>query len=682
MADGQKRRNLFGLTRKRVAGSTSMAMVQPQKGIAKTSAASQIKEGAHRRDRQSPDRAWQREAYELAVDVGEAGYVLSLTANTVAGGELVPMIKTGPGEFKEHNDPRITRVDEAFVGPRGGRRELKRRLATHVMIGGEWWLKATAAEVDDGLLWEALSVLELSVDPQGKVWRQEDGVVRTEEDPESYLARGWVSAPEYSGRADSQMRRALPACREIAVHTQAIDAVSKSKLPAGVFYVPIEIEIDGDGDVGIEGNDDTADLDEVEEGEVVDEEDEEGPLGLDEKILLHFTAAVEDRTDQARYSPFLLRGPGEQAGNIKWIDVSRELSKEALELRQAAIARLAKILDVPPEVLEGKGGLNHWTGYNIDADFIAKFVAAIGEIIAEFLTVAYLRPMLVAYEGMSEQDVASIEYQYKTDALEGQPDGAGTARAMWDRGPLSTDAMMKANGYDPVADAAPPEERIERIALDLLVKRPDLAAQLLPKIRGFEDIVVPAAVAGAPGMPSPAPGTPGPAPEDPEAVGPPVPPATPPGGAARLVDRLVAAADGAVERAMERAGSRLCDTVRDPGLKASLRQVDKLAVFTVAGPADLAQIGLDPNQMFTAELARFGPKVRGWVRDHLTSNGMTPAMADNEASLAADALIVSLTGLLIETLHSGCPVGANGCRVPDELVNEAIRDYVRVPAGV
>ncbi len=167
----ERRSKLFRRPKSEGAG---FAMIQPHRAQVKSPATKTVatikSEGSHRR---SPDLVWQSEAYDLAEAVGEAGYVMNLTANTVSMCDFLPRVSTDEGLLPAE-DPRVLRVMEALVPPRGGIKEIKRRLALHACIAGEWYLVGTPGTEGTqqlGILWEALSVREVEVDSTNKVTR-------------------------------------------------------------------------------------------------------------------------------------------------------------------------------------------------------------------------------------------------------------------------------------------------------------------------------------------------------------------------------------------------------------------------------------------------------------------------------------------------------------------------------
>jgi len=337
------------MTNRRLAG---FAMARPQASAYATTAAL-TKIG----DIKAPYgtvEAWQRDAYGYYEVIGEVGYIIGMTANTVAACEIRPIEvdnEVAPGGWRETGDERVLRVWNALVGPRGGKAELYRKASMNLQIAGECFLLGSPMEDEfgreAGISWEFISPEELKVENYGRTIKRNMGGYGGQQivdlDPDAhYIARLWRSDPRFSDRPDCALKHVLPICREVVVLTQVVDAIAKSRLPAGILFVPDEMSF-GPYD---ETEDDSDNTDEIDP--------------FTQELIDHLTAPIEDRTSAASLVPLLMRGPAEFFDKVKLIDIAKELDTLYMELRQEAIHRLATGLDVPPEIMEGKGGLNHW----------------------------------------------------------------------------------------------------------------------------------------------------------------------------------------------------------------------------------------------------------------------------------------------------------------------------------
>jgi len=599
-------------------------------------------------------QAWQQRAYELVESVGEASYVVNLVANAVASADLIP-VKIDGDETTPTDDPRALRVMRAFVGPRGGQRELKRRAALHLQIGGEDHLLGTpiAPEDGEGIFWEFLSTEELIIDRAGHAVRTIEGE-QIQVPPDAYIARNWRSDPRFSDRADSPIRHVLPILAELAILTQLIEAQIKSRIAAGLLFMPEELSFPGDIP--------DPDAEEPEDAEEIDE--------FSEELLKHLSAPIEDPTSAASLVPLLVRGPMDAGDKIRMVDLSTggEAGEDwSRALRDEALTRLGMGLDIPPEVLTGKGNTNHWVAYELDADFVVKHVTPEGDLLADFLTHAYMRPMLVEFEGMAAEEAAQFAIQFDSSMLLARADEASTAKVLWDLGVISTDALLRSSGFD-VGDAPDDQELRLRRLWQLIYAHPDVFGGLLAQLPGFEPPDQAQVNTQAP------PGAP-PAQTDvtpPDAQSgmeePPRPQAT-----TVLLERLAVAAESALERAYEKAGARVLSKAERAHLDLRGRQPngDKHALLTWLRPGELDQLGETPDSLLAGAWDRLAFRTRQWVAAVLVANGCPAADAADRSTRVARTLVEGLDAYARENLCRPLRPGDDGLSVPRDLIQAA-----------
>jgi hypothetical protein len=663
-----RRKRLFGRPAKRVG---DFSMIQPQRAKVSSAALRTIDEGAKELKRRVGDE-WQPEAYTYAETIGEVGYVTSLTAETVAQAEFPVQVRGPDGEWTMSGDERVRRVMDAFTGPQGGQRELKRRAALHLSIAGETVLLGTKEEdglTDAGIFWEFLSTEEVIATRGTNPLRRRDGGPSEPIPQQSYVARCWRSAPRYSDLADSSVKRVLKICNEILTLTDMIDAIARSRLAAGMLAIPEEITFVGDD----------------ESEEVLD--DELG--GIDkfvEELFSHLTAPITDRTSAASLVPLVVRGPAEVIDKIKLIDLARNLDTYAQSLRAECLGRLAAGMDVDPAIIEGLGTTNHWSGAQVSADFLQKHIRPLGDLLADFLTHSYMRPMLEIFEEMPVEEAQRYRLVCDVATLTARYDEAVSARVLHEMDVLSNDTLRRSNGFD-TSDKPTDQELKERRAWALLRAYPDLGPAL-------GDLV------GLSGVEWPAPAGAGPTPP-PESMLPPglngstpvrsaatrekrlrptdqqtgaETPRTPVPGFA-VVDRLAVACDTALERALERAGSRVVNKARrDLTLKDRVSAMGKAngQLLTLVRPTELVQLGLPPDKLFADAWDSLAMRVRCWLRADLVARGRPSLTADEVAALAASELCNRLQEFAVAHLHRPAPMLDSGLHVPEALVIEAM----------
>lgn len=647
--NNQARRRLFGREARQVG---SFAMIQPSRAKVTSAALKKIADGGMKQ--QPLASRWAADAYDYADQIGEVGFVMNLSANM--GAQCNLQAQEWDLEAKEWiitEDERCLRVLAAFQGPQGGQSELKRRAFLHLAIAGESFLVGSPTNengVDTGILWEFLSSQELVVKRGERPERRRAGGAGEPLGDDHYIARMWRSHPQYSDLADSAMRRVLGICGEILTLTQMVDAVAKSRLNAGLLYVPDEI---------------TFAVPDDESGELPEND------GIDsfiQELMEHLSAPVKDRTSAASLVPLVVRGPAALKDSVGLIDVARNLDTWAQELRKEALGRLGAGLDIDPAIVEGKASLNHWTAYNVDADFITKHVRPQGELFADFVTFAYLRPMLEEFEGLSEDESRRFRISFDPSPIVARTDEASSARVLHDMEVISNGSLLRANGFDSTDE--PDEEEIKlRRAWRLLQSNPAALGPVLGELCGLGDVDWSKA-GGSGGQGGEAGGGPGDL-TPPDATSGQAEPPQP--NFAALVDRVAVAADAAVERAMERAGAKLVTKARrDITMRDRVAAVDKGRALALVRPSELEAMGLTAADLLDGAWDSLSLKVRGWLRPYLELRGRSPLVADDQAALAASELCRRLDEYVVEHLHRTLPVGPTGLRVPDHIVMEAL----------
>ena len=640
MADTQRKR-LFGRQAKQIG---SFAMIQPNRGSVSSSALKRVKEGVSVDYRQG---AWAIAAYDFADQIGEVGFVLNMQANAGARADLIPQVwDAEKKQWEKTDDPRAIRVMNAFIGPTGGQTELKRRALLHLAIAGESMMIGTPTKeknVDTGIFWEFVSSEELLLQDGQKPRRRPDGRGFEDLPEDVYIARMWRSHPRFTLMADSALRRVLSICGEIVTLTQMVDAAAKSRLSAGLLYVPEEITF---ADEGVE-----TDID-------------DGIDNFTRELMQHLSAPVRDRSSAASLVPLVIRGPASLVDKIKMIDMSRDIDSWAQSLRAEALQRLSAGLDIDPALLEGKATLNHWTSYNVDVDFLLKHVRPSVDLLADFLTYAYLRPMLEEYEVMTEEESSRFRLVADIAPLLARSDEGASARVLHDLGTLSDETLVRANGFD-TFDMPDVDEKRRRLAEKLMFAAPAMAP-VLADIVGLTGIDWGAAATG---------GTNSEATAETDLTGSDMDPAGSITSAQReptlpemniLVERLLTSADSAVERALERAASKV---VTKFSRKAGIAKINALKLVS---EDELTVAGMTRSDLLQGAWDSLGRKVEGWIRQALIDRGRMAVVADVLATQASMKMIESLDIYVRENMHADLTVWENGLRVPTFLVTYAL----------
>lgn len=677
-------------------GSSSFRMTNPERHLSLNSAAALVPV-ADFKPHSPRGHEWQDDAFAYNILIGEVGALHALTAEMVAACNFA-IIEDDEDQLTAKitstltDDPRATRVMRAFTGPVGGQKELKRSAALHYQIAGESILAAFPQKdqfgVPSGISWEFLSVSEIRTERK-KIKGKEVTIVQRNSggeddgflDEDASLARWWRRDPQFSGRADSPMRRVLPICRELVVLSEVVDAIAKSRLNAGMLVIPDELSLGPDDET-------------LEQGDEVE--------GLDKFILdltSQIAAPVEDRTSAASLVPLVLQGSAEFIDKIKMVWLSRDLNETYQTLRAELLVRIAQGLDAPPEVVTGKASLNHWSAFSVDTDFINKYVAPVGEALCQFLTVAYLRRMLVQEEGLTPEEAQRFRLVFDTSPLAHRSDEAETAAAGWDRILISDEVWLTTNGYTN-SHRPGPEERKRRVLEKLVFSAPGLYGQALlpvlyPELADVMPVIEQSGElerrdreARGPATPQLADPNDAPRPEDTSGPANGVPDAGPPterpdGSAPEqrnsieheiLVDRLATAADAALTRALERAANRVLTKVKNqPLLRDRFSAMPKNAVMSSMTTFDLRTIKVDPSELLNDAWDGYSENAHLWIAEWASSApGVEPYVALEVTKHTVTEICRALDVLLHGSVGNELTVGKNGLRVPSSLISKIV----------
>lgn len=663
--------------------------------------------------------AWQEDAFSYAETIEPVGYVVHLTANTVAACDLVlgwvdddDAVQTGDQIAEASGAPDKKQIDaarmalRALKGPIGGIEEIMRRAGLLLTVSGEFYLLGSPVDPADetaGVWWEVLSPVEITPPrSQGeKAKRNRDGTGHTELDPDkNYLARVHRSDARYSDRADCALRRCLDTCRELFMLTQMMEAIITTRLPMGLLLMPSTLSHRSPLQRMAHETGNTED-------ELVAEEE---PEFIDD-LVEHMSAPISDLRSAASLVPLVVEGVADDLNAIRMVDLSKDLDSYASALRAEMIRRLAIGLDIPPEVLEGKGGLNHWTGANVDADFLFKHILPTGKLIAAGLTTAYLQPILETEENLDPEQSSRWRLVFDPSPIASGADDSEKAMRMWEAGVISDRTLIEKQGWDPDAVMPDDDERARRMVEKLLfshspnVRLTDEALELVgidPKwvewVGGPQDQAAFATDAEpfgdapqkAPAPAGPQPGEiPGNVNQDPADTGPggkvgrPQPAGNTgddqpdpkgPQQTAALVDRLRIAADHAWLRALEVAGGRLMSAADKHGevrraYRGRLAAVpQKARICASLADGDLQALGYSPQRLLEGAWTELDRFARGQITMWLERGGMAPYDAVRAAAAASEQLVAAVDDWTRTNLHRDVPCDVDMLHVPVDLI--------------
>jgi hypothetical protein len=479
---------------------------------------------------------------------------------------------------------------------------------------------------------------EVPMDPQGVLgWVDLDPAT-------TFVSRMWVPDARFSKLATSPMRALLDVAEELLLLSRDVRASARSRLAGGgILKIPEGLRM---------------------ESLLQDNQDPESEDWFGRFAEAMMTPLADEGVASA-VVPIMISGEPDSLAQLEHILIERPYSALAIELRAEAIGRIAVGLDLPREILEGVGDVNHWNAALVGDDTFRHHIEP--QIIEQVdsLTIAYLRPWLLA-DGFPQYWVNRACIWYNPADLISKPDPMANATLLHDRYAISNEALRKAGGFDDSDSPSPleiefrmlqktrtfPPNMVEAIfhAWDPSLEFPPInVSGTIPGIGPEGEIAAQPPAPPEPGVPAlpigPTPGETGPPASGPPAPAELAPPSEPgmaqmpaafaavqPNGTyqrqsrrlaeldAQLRIRIQVAANAAMTRLLDRSGAKLRTKVADRRFKnetvrAMIDGVPNRLVASTMGEPVVAAVGFASSQeLLNPDWSDLEEQFKGWTR--------------------------------------------------------------------
>lgn len=400
-------------------------------------------------------QGWQSDAWGYRDMIGELRFAGQFKARAVARVQFFPA-QVVPNE----DEPLPFDADEGVtVSPalqRAAEEEMSRLpldagyrflgvLDENLTVAGECWLHGYADDAGEEQ-WEVLSVSEVILGQDGMITirRHGDGIGRTlQPGDDEEMLRLWVPHPRWGNLADSALRALADVCEDIVLHGKEIRAVARSRIATnGIFKIPRGLT-----------------LLMATTGDTINADDE----GFMAELAAALTAPIHDEGHPSSVAPAGIVGDLEDLKGFEHLRIDRESSDKIIDKVEQGLARLARGLDIPPEIITGMAGANHWTAWQIDASTYRYHIDPSVRMVADSLTEAFLRPALLA-RGFTLADVRQVMVWRDAGVLTENPNRGQDAKDAFDRGSIGFKALNAALGFTD-ADMPDDDELIRMIAV-------------------------------------------------------------------------------------------------------------------------------------------------------------------------------------------------------------------------
>lgn len=399
---------------------------------------------------------WQKDAWYFYDAIGELRFATNWLANAVSLADMyVAEVDPETGLITGPTDnPVAQRILKSILGGSVKRSQAQATMALNWQVAGEVFILIRSRPRNDDE-WIVLSSTE--VEERGGQFTYCDPITggRVEMNPQTdLLIRIWSPHPRYQSHADSPVRAALPILKEIERTSMNIAARLDSRLAgSGVWIIPKELDFPA-------GDNTPA-----------------GAQGVMDSLLRAASASLADPGQASSQVPIIIDAPGEHVANFNYQTFATELTGEILELRPAGIRRLAMSLDMPAEILEGMGGSNHWTAWQIEETGYKIHVAPVLDRFGDALTSQYLQPAMAA---AGDQDPSRYVIAFDVTEVVSRPDRQKELLDLHDR-LLVSDEAVRSEASIPDDDIPTDQEHDRRFVEKLVLQDTTLLAD--PGIR-------------------------------------------------------------------------------------------------------------------------------------------------------------------------------------------------------
>jgi hypothetical protein len=415
------------------------------------------------------DESWQRELWRLFRITPELRFAASWVGQCCSRVRIyvadVDKLGRVQGEAK---DPKIQALSDTLLGGPASKAEHLRMMGIDLTVSGECYIIGQPGNVESYTKdrWWIVTPTEFrrirgSNGDWDWAWGPKGNPMRLDL-TSNIVTRIWTPDPERVWYADSPARSCQMVLRELEQLTKYVASQIDSRLVgAGILIIP-------------------NDLDLPQEENVTNNAD-----SLMYRLATAGAASLRGEGTALAVLPHIIEAAN--AEGFKLLDFSSELSKQAMDLRKEAVERLGVGMDMPPEILNGTGDSNHWSGYLIEGQGIKTHIEPIMNRICDALTQAYLTPALQVLD----KDPNRYTYAFDTNPLIVRPQRTQDALNLWEKGAISTEALRETAFFRDV-DKPSPEEDARRLLIDIVLRDPQLIQnQAVRKAIGITEEILP-----------------------------------------------------------------------------------------------------------------------------------------------------------------------------------------------
>jgi hypothetical protein len=207
---------------------------------------------------------------------------------------------------------------------------------------------------------------------------------------------------------------------------------------------------------------------------------EEAADEFEDQLMDAMTTPIRDEDSASAVVPLIIRGPAELGDKIKQFKFERSFDPALAQRADRVLERILQGLDVPKDVVTGLANVKYSNALQIDEALYKAHIEPLMLLIADALTVVYLRPALIA-AGFDEAEVKRIVVWYDPSQVATRNDRAADADSGFDRMAVSYETWRRAHGFS-AADAPDAKEIAIRLLADKGTISPEFTQAMLDAI--------------------------------------------------------------------------------------------------------------------------------------------------------------------------------------------------------
>lgn len=411
---------------------------------------------------------WQQEAWDYFDLIGEIKYSANLVANVMSRINIYAGFVDDSSEVP-YEIGKVERLPEEFIqdakdilymleSGNGGTSGLLRNAALNLFVVGECYLVHEPARFSTG---EAAKFQIRSIDEVTKTsGRNSTAAIRTRRNAtnaemiplptNTYMARMWRNHPRFSDEAESSVRGVLDLCDELLLLSRTSAAAAKSRLNAGLLFVPDGLSNVTQTEGGTEDSTEYEDL-----------TDDAGD-SFEEELIDAMTTPIADASSASAVVPLVVRGPEDLGEKIRLIPFERSFDPQMTARADRLIERILAGIDIPKDIAAGMSSVKYSNAIVIEEQLYKAHIEPLILLIVDCLTIGFLRPAL-RKQGYDEKIVNRAVVWYDPGAITAKPSKAESSVTLYGLKAISMDALRRANGFSD-ADAPSGLERAQRLA--------------------------------------------------------------------------------------------------------------------------------------------------------------------------------------------------------------------------